>query len=104
MLETLEKYGFFKYKDGLYYDGGWEYMFNPFKNTLYLHCEVAGDLTFLVKVKNKKELEEAFESLNILKVEEDDKWCYYSGMPSPMAYMVCDECKEGSDKCLCKQN
>ena len=23
--------------------------------------------------------------------EEDDLWCYYSGMPSPMDYMKCDE-------------
>ena len=72
MIETLLEFGFFKYRDGLYYDGGWEYMFNPFKNTLYLHCEVAGDLTFLVKVKNKKELEVAFESLNIEKADGID--------------------------------
>jgi hypothetical protein len=72
MIKTLLEFGFFKYKDGLYYDGGWEYMFNPFKNTLYLHCEVAGDLIFLVKVKNEIELEAAFESLNIEKTDGID--------------------------------
>ena len=72
MIETLLEFGFFKYKNGLYYDGGWEYMFDPFKNTLYLHCEVAGDLTFLVKVKNEIELEAAFESLNIEKADGID--------------------------------
>ena len=35
--------------------------------------------------------------------EEDDLWCHYSGMPSPMSYMRCDEflvdckCKEKLD-------
>jgi hypothetical protein len=68
MKDILSEYGFTKYKDGMFYDGDWEYMFNPFKRILYSHCEVAGDLTFLTKVKNSTELEVAFESLDIVKV------------------------------------
>ena len=35
--------------------------------------------------------------------EEDDQWCYYSGMPSPMAYVKCDECGELLDECECDE-
>ena len=35
-------------------------------------------------------------------VMEDDQWCYYSGMPSPMAYVKCDECGELLDECECE--
>ena len=30
---------------------------------------------------------------------EDDLWCHYSGMPSPMSYMRCDKCDEVLCKC-----
>ena len=35
--------------------------------------------------------------------EEEDLWCHYSGMPSPMAYMKCDECEELLVDCKCKE-
>ena len=35
--------------------------------------------------------------------EEEDLWCYYSGMPSPMSYMRCDECEEYLIECTCKE-
>jgi hypothetical protein len=65
MKEILEKFEFYQYRDGMYYDGYWDYMFDPFKNILYSHCEVKGDLTFLAKVKNEVELELALKALNI---------------------------------------
>lgn len=34
-------------------------------------------------------------------VMEDDQWCYYSGMPSPMAYVKCGELLE---ECECDEN
>jgi len=37
-------------------------------------------------------------------IKEDNLWCYYSGMPSPMSYMICNECEETSDECLCEEN
>ena len=33
--------------------------------------------------------------------EEDDLWCYYSGMPSPTAYVKCDVCGELLVDCIC---
>jgi hypothetical protein len=37
-------------------------------------------------------------------IKEDNLWCYYSGMPSPASYMICGECKETLDECLCEEN
>jgi thymidylate synthase len=36
-------------------------------------------------------------------MDEDDLWCNYSGMPSPMSYMRCDECDEILYECKCKE-
>jgi len=35
--------------------------------------------------------------------EEDNLWCNYSGMPSPMSYMRCDKCDEVLYECKCKE-
>jgi thymidylate synthase len=35
--------------------------------------------------------------------EEDNLWCNYSGMPSPMSYMRCDKCDEVQSECKCKE-
>jgi len=35
--------------------------------------------------------------------EEDNLWCNYSGMPSPMSYMRCDKCDEVLCECKCKE-
>ena len=35
---------------------------------------------------------------------KDELWCEYSGMPSPMAYMECDKCKELVNDCKCMVN
>ena len=32
---------------------------------------------------------------------EDNLWCHYSGMPSPMAYMECEDCGEMLSECEC---
>jgi hypothetical protein len=34
----------------------------------------------------------------------DDLWCEYSGMPSPMAYVRCNKCKEFVNECKCMIN
>jgi len=34
----------------------------------------------------------------------DELWCEYSGMPSPMAYMDCEKCKELVNNCTCMIN
>ena len=53
MIETLLEFGFFKYRDGLYYDGGWEYMFNPFKNTLYYYASFISYLIIYIFFNNE---------------------------------------------------
>jgi len=35
--------------------------------------------------------------------EESDLWCYYSGMPSPMSYVKCEECGERFGECTCSE-
>jgi hypothetical protein len=35
--------------------------------------------------------------------EEDNLWCNYSGMPSPMSYMRCNKCDEVLYECKCKE-
>lgn len=35
--------------------------------------------------------------------EEDDLWCHYSNMLSPMAYVKCDECGELKSVCECEE-
>jgi hypothetical protein len=36
-------------------------------------------------------------------MDENDLWCNYSGMPSPMSYIRCDECDEILYECKCKE-
>jgi hypothetical protein len=36
-------------------------------------------------------------------MDEDDLWCNYSGMPSPISYIRCDECNEILYECKCKE-
>jgi hypothetical protein len=38
-----------------------------------------------------------------MKEDEDNLWCNYSGMPSPMSYMRCDKCDEVLCECKCKE-
>jgi hypothetical protein len=35
--------------------------------------------------------------------DEENLWCNYSEMPSPTAYMKCDECKEYVSDCICDE-
>lgn len=35
--------------------------------------------------------------------EEDNLWCQYSNMLSPMAYVKCEECDELKSVCECEE-
>jgi hypothetical protein len=35
--------------------------------------------------------------------EEDELWCHYSNMLSPMAYVKCEECGELKSVCECEE-
>lgn len=50
------------------------------------------DYTIILEMSEKNNIEE----------EDDDLWCYYSNMLSPMAYVKCDECGELKSVCECE--
>lgn len=51
------------------------------------------DDTIILEMSDKNKIE-----------EEDDLWCHYSNMLSPMAYVKCDECGELKSVCECEDN
>jgi hypothetical protein len=35
--------------------------------------------------------------------EQEDLWCYYSNMPSPLSYINCESCGNSLVDCKCKK-
>lgn len=56
--EELKSVGFYRSSDGNYYEGNFDYMYDPVDQMLYSHCEVYGDLDPLIKVQNIEHLKE----------------------------------------------
>lgn len=64
MQNTLENFNFYRLKNNYeFVANNQDLLFNLKNNTLYDYCEVTGEQTPIVKVRNSKELEEVLESL-----------------------------------------